>query len=921
MNPQQQEGIQSVDGPVLLLAGAGSGKTRVITHRIAYLIEERGVPADSILAVTFTNKAAKEMEERVDKILGHSSLAKPLLATFHSFCVRVLRRDIEALRVNGVGLTRTFAIYDETDQQAVVKQALKRLGVDDKTLKPRVALGRISWAKNHMIDPQEYFLASTNPLEEKIAHIFEIYKKELFRANALDFDDLLLETVRLLKSSAETRERYNRRYKYILIDEYQDTNRPQYELMKLLAGESANVCVVGDEDQSIYSWRGADIKNILEFEKDFPSTKTIRLEQNYRSTQMILEGAGAVVAQNTQRKGKTLWTAREGGSLIGLYEAPDGENEALFVADRVQKYLREAGSQDDFPRCAVLYRTNSQSRLVEEALRRYQIQYHMVGGFSFYDRAEVKDILSYLKLVQNVHDSIALSRVINSPPRGIGKTTIETLERMALSTGMSTWDAMYRAIVDKLLPQRALVALSSFRRLIEDARAMLGPDFAEKLAGDLADGGASLPSDLSDLSDDSDVSLNVDEPEPASEPEDTGADTSFDTSFNFGFDFGPSEEISTLAAENAVDSDEAHGIDAASFNPFAPVVLRKSANTTMERAVELKMDDEKPAFRKPGDPATLPELIKFLNDRSGYIRALEEEATPESFSRIENLKELANAAQDAQERGESLHEFLDHAALVSDADSYSAEAKVTLMTLHAAKGLEFPLVFLTGMEEGLFPHSRTLTDPTGLEEERRLCYVGMTRAMDTLVMTRARYRRRYGSDMPEPSIPSRFLEEVPARLVEDLGSPPARTQFSGSDYGYRNAYATPYPKANRFGRPQADEGDRHYSYEDEDQSGEGRNSSAKPVNRTKPSGAGQSLDNIASFFAARGQKVTRPKLEVETPTGKTGLRQGTRVRHPKYGEGTVFRREGDGDDAKITVQFQQHGVKKLVEKFAQLERL
>jgi DNA helicase II / ATP-dependent DNA helicase PcrA len=922
MNPQQQEGIQSVDGPVLLLAGAGSGKTRVITHRIAYLIEERGVPADSILAVTFTNKAAKEMEERVDRILGHSSLSKPLLATFHSFCVRVLRRDIEALRINGVGLTRTFAIYDETDQQAVVKQALKRLGVDDKSLKPRIALGRISWAKNHMIDPQEYFLASTNPLEEKIAHIFEVYKKELFKANALDFDDLLLETVRLLKSSAATRERYNRRYKYILIDEYQDTNRPQYELMKLLAGESANVCVVGDEDQSIYSWRGADIKNILEFEKDFPNTKTIRLEQNYRSTQMILEGAGAVVAQNTQRKGKTLWTAREGGSLIGLYEAPDGENEALFVADRIQRYIREAGAQEDLPRCAVLYRTNSQSRLVEEALRRYQIQYHMVGGFSFYDRAEVKDILSYLKLVQNVHDSIALSRVINSPPRGIGKTTMETLERMALSTGMSTWNAIARAIEDKLLPQRALAALGSFRRLIEDARAMLGPGFAEKLAGDLTEGNT----EATDASAIADVSFDIPEPERLDEPEDTGADTSFDTSFNFGFDFGPSEEISTLAPENAIDTDEAHGIDAAHFNPFAPVVLKKSAGTTMERAAELKMDDEKAAFRKPGDPATLPELIKFLNDRSGYIRALEEEATPESFSRIENLKELANAAQDAQERGESLHEFLDHAALVSDADSYSSEAKVTLMTLHAAKGLEFPLVFLTGMEEGLFPHSRTLTDPTGLEEERRLCYVGMTRAMDTLVMTRARYRRRYGSDMPEPSIPSRFLDEVPAHLVEDLGSPPARPQFSGSDYGYRNAYATPYPKANRFGRAQSEEGERHYSYEDEDQSGDRGRASAKPTNRAsgqaaKPSGAGKSIDNIASFFAARGQKITRPKLEVEAPAGKTGLKQGTRVRHPKYGEGTVFRREGDGDDAKITVQFQQHGVKKLVEKFAQLERL
>jgi DNA helicase-2/ATP-dependent DNA helicase PcrA len=828
-----------------------------------------------------------------------------------------------------VGLTRTFAIYDEADQQAVVRQALKRLAIDDKSLKPRVALGRISWAKNHMIDPQEYFLASTNPMEEKIAHIFEIYKKELLKANALDFDDLLLETVRLLKSSSETRERYNRRYKYILIDEYQDTNRPQYELMKLLAGSNGNVCVVGDEDQSIYSWRGADIKNILEFEKDFPGTRTIRLEQNYRSTEMILEGASAVVAQNKQRKGKNLWTAREGGSLIGYYEGPDGENEALFVADRVQKYLREAGAQDEQPRCAVLYRTNSQSRLVEEALRRYQIQYHMVGGFSFYDRAEVKDILSYLKLVQNVHDSVALGRVVNSPPRGIGKTTMETLEQMALSSGMSTWDAIGRAIRDKLLPQRALMALSGFRRLIDDARAMLGPGFAEKLVGDLTEeGSTSLPSDAAD---DTDVAFafSADSEEEIAvagvEVEDTGADTSFDTSFNFGFDFGPSEEISTIAPVNATDSDASHGIDAANFNPFAPVVFKKSAGATMERAAEIKMEDEKPAFRKPGDAATLPELIKFLNDRSGYIRALEEEATPESFSRIENLKELANAAQDAQERGETLHEFLDHAALVSDADSYSEEAKVTLMTLHAAKGLEFPLVFLTGMEEGLFPHSRTLTDPTGLEEERRLCYVGMTRAMDTLVMTRARYRRRYGSDMPEASIASRFLEEVPARLVEDLGSPPARPQFSGSEYGsgYGGAYATPYPKANRFGRSNAEEGEPLYSYEDEDQSGE--RAPTRTVNRAGYAGrspaAGQSMDNIASFFAARGQKISRPKLEVEAPTGKTGLKQGSRVRHPKYGEGTVFRREGDGDDAKITVQFQEHGVKKLVEKFAQLERL
>jgi DNA helicase-2/ATP-dependent DNA helicase PcrA len=941
MNPQQREGIQAVDGPVLLLAGAGSGKTRVITHRIAYLIEERGVPADQILAVTFTNKAASEMAERVDKILGHSSLAKPLLSTFHSFCVRVLRRDIEALRVNGSGLTRTFAIYDEVDQQAVVKTALKRLAIDDKQLKPRVALGRISWAKNHMIDPQEYFLASTNPMEEKIAHIFEVYRKELFKANALDFDDLLLETVRLLKVVPEVRERYNKRYKYLLIDEYQDTNRPQYELMKLLSGTAHNVCVVGDEDQSIYSWRGADIKNILEFEKDFPEVRTIRLEQNYRSTQIILEGASAVVANNTQRKGKTLFTTREGGSLIGYYEAPDGENEALFIADRIQQYLRAAGASDSDapPRCAVLYRTNSQSRLVEEALRRYQIQYHMVGGFSFYDRAEVKDILSYMKLVLNPHDSIALGRVVNSPARGIGKTTMETLERIALTTGISSWDAIARAIEDHLLPARALTALSNFRRLITDARAMLGPSFADKLSADLEgvphDRDAEGDAIVGEVSADADADFNPDEfatipaTDEAATPE---PDTSFDTSFNFGFDFGPTEETSTIAPENATDTNAAHAIASTEFNPFAPVVLKRSANTNPDRATEILKASQAPTeavegFRKPGDAATLPELIKFLNDRSGYIRALEEEATPESFSRIENLKELANAAQDAQERGEALTEFLDHAALVSDADSYSAEARVTLMTLHAAKGLEFPLVFLAGMEEGLFPSSRTMVDPDGLEEERRLCYVGMTRAMDTLIMTRARYRRRYGSDMPENSLPSRFLEEVPSRLVEDLGSPPARPQFSGS------AYATPYPQRNRFGRQSStEEGDRHYSYEDEDQTAQSATgssgrpaankfSSSRVATGSRPVSAAGSVDNIANFFAARGKTFTRPKLDIPAPTGKTGLRQGSRVRHPKYGEGTVFRREGDGDDAKITVQFLQHGVKKLVEKFAQLEAL
>jgi DNA helicase-2/ATP-dependent DNA helicase PcrA len=936
MNPQQREGILSVDGPVLLLAGAGSGKTRVITHRIAYLIEERGVSPDAILAVTFTNKAAKEMGERVGKILSHNTLAQPTIATFHSFCVRVLRRDIEALRVGDKGLTRTFAIYDETDQQAVVKTALKRLGIDDKSLKPRVALGRISWAKNHMIDPQEYFLASTNPMEEKIAHIFEIYKKELAKANALDFDDLLLETVRLLKSSKEVRERYNRRYKYLLIDEYQDTNRPQYELMKLL-GSHGNVCVVGDEDQSIYSWRGADIKNILDFEKDFPQAQTIRLEQNYRSTQIILEGASAVVANNEQRKGKNLFTTREGGSLIGYYEAPDGENEALFIADRIATYFREAAAGTDSPadtlRCAVLYRTNSQSRLVEEALRRYQIKYHMVGGFSFYDRAEVKDMLSYLKLVQNPHDSIALGRVVNSPPRGIGKTTMDTLERVALTTGSSSWDAIERVAEERLLPARAITALSNFRKLIEDARAMLGPDFLAHLTtgaeveavetefgGDTGEGGT----------DDAAFDFGFATEEAIAPATTNDANSDFDTSFNFDFDFGPSEEISTIAPENsAIDT-----VAEASLNPFAPIALKQSASEAtrarLDRIVAAQDGDQEKAheadaraFRKPGDPATWPELIKFLNDRSGYIRALEDEATPESFSRIENLKELANAAQDATSRGESLAEFLDHAALVSDADSYSAEARVTLMTLHAAKGLEFPLVFLAGMEEGLFPHSRTLVDPTQMEEERRLCYVGMTRAMDTLIMTRARYRRRYGNDSPESSMASRFLDEVPSKLIEDL-----------TPKSYGSAYSTAYPqRGDRFGQRAGEDysNDSGYRYEDEDQSGSGAKSyAAERFGQRRPTAGSGPLDNTAAFFGkggASGYKPgqsrfpARPKMDIPAPTGRTGLGKGSRVRHPKYGEGVIFARDGDGEDAKLTVQFSSHGMKKLVEKFAQLERL
>jgi DNA helicase II / ATP-dependent DNA helicase PcrA len=884
LNPQQREAVLAVDGPVLILAGAGSGKTRVITHRIAYLIEQRGVAPDSILAVTFTNKASAEMAERVEKLIGHSSLAKPVVATFHSFCVRMLRRDIEALRIGNEGLTKSFAIYDEADQQAVVKAAMRRMSLDDKQLTPRVVLSKISWAKNHMIDPQEYYLNSSDPTSERIAHIYEAYKKELRKANALDFDDLLLEAVRLLKSSSEVRERYNRRYRYLLIDEYQDTNRPQYELMKLLAGEEKNVCVVGDEDQSIYSWRGADIRNILEFERDFPGAKTIRLEQNYRSTQTILEAASAVVAHNARRKGKRLWTSRQGGALIGYYEGPDGENEALYIADRIQKYLRK--SEDEQPRAAVLYRTNSQSRLIEEAMRRYGINYTMVGGFSFYERAEIKDMLSYLKLAQNPNDSIALQRVINTPARGIGKTTLETLERIAIETGMSTWSAIGRALREKLLPSRALIALDTFHGIIADVRAMLTTGFAEKLTADVAP--------------ETDASSEIAE---AAE-DDAGT----------AFDFGEQAQHSlAFTHDPAIDEDQLGDapLDATAFNPFEdePPVPHAAPRQ------EADPRTEKSAFRKPGDAATLPELIKFLIDRTGYIHSLEEEGTPEAFSRIENLKELANAAQDAEERSETLAEFLDHAALVSDTDQYKADSRVTLMTLHSAKGLEFPLVILAGLEEGLFPLSRSLNEPDQMEEERRLCYVGLTRAMDTLIVTRARYRRRYGNDMPDTSLPSRFLEEIPTHLIEDL-SGASRPANTWSSYDRYRGYAAPRP-----GRDPDDSPGRHYSYEDEDQSAVTH--SAPRRYPQQPAKSGNSLDNIAQFFSQRGVQVpqSRPKLDLPAPAGKTGFKSGQRVRHPKYGEGVVFRREGDGEDAKVTVQFSKFGVKKLVEKFAQLERL
>jgi DNA helicase-2/ATP-dependent DNA helicase PcrA len=896
LNPQQREAVETTEGPVLILAGAGSGKTRVITYRIAYLIEHKGAMPESILAMTFTNKAAAEMGERVEKLVGGLSIAKPVISTFHSFCVRMLRRDIEALRIPStvpgqpaIGHTKNFVIYDEADQQSVVKSLMKRFGLDDKELTPRTVLGRISWAKNHMLDPQELYLQSADPKTERVAHLYEEYRKELRKANALDFDDLLLEAVRLLKSAPQVRDYYNRRFQYLLIDEYQDTNRPQYELMRMLAGEHHNVCAVGDEDQSIYSWRGADIRNILEFEQDFPEAKIIRLEQNYRSTQNILQAASAVVANNVRRKGKNLWTSRQGGTKIGYYEAPDGENEALFAADWIARYLREANDRGETPRAAVLYRTNSQSRLFEEALRRYGLKYHVVGGFSFYERAEIKDMISYLKVIQNPDDTISLLRVINTPVRGIGKGTIDTLERLALETGLSLWGAVGEAIKRQLLPPRAVTSLKNFQQLIEDARAMLAGNFVEQLEQTSAESG-DPSAEVAFASPSAGIEAASAEDATAFDPEEFG---------NFSFDFGASE--SELGAGERTGS-----LESARDDNRAGAQPETSARDTSET------DETRESDAFPAPTVSTADILKFLIDRTGYIKLLEQEDTPEAYSRIENLRELVNAAMDSRDRGETLDQFLDHAALVADADDYDQRAQITLMSLHAAKGLEFPLVFLSGLEEGLFPHSRTMLVPEDIEEERRLCYVGMTRAMDQLILTRAVYRRRYGTDLPEASVPSRFLEEVPGALIEEVGTRKARVGTAA------------------IGRPAGrspaafDSENTHYSYEDEDQSASWHANSRQPERASKQTAAAHaynSIENIAEFFASRGKKFSAPKsAPVEEPKGKRGFRPGQRVRHPKYGEGTVYQREGEGEEAKITVQFPRFGLKKLVEKYAQLEK-
>ena len=778
LNAQQREAVAHTEGPLLILAGAGSGKTRVITHRIAHIITSRHVPPSAILAVTFTNKAAGEMRERVSALLEGQNLdSQPNISTFHSFCVRLLRRDGDPLAAIRPGFTRRFSIYDDDDQLLIIKAAYRNLGLDEKDfVQYRACISRISHAKNQKQTPQDFYRTATNKEQERLAAVFEVYEKDLRTANALDFDDLLLEAVRLLQHDQPTRDAWNRRLSYVMIDEYQDTNRSQYELMRLLSQSHQNVCVVGDEDQSIYSWRGADIKNILDFEHDFPKAKVIRLEQNYRSTKNILAAAGAVVENNKERKGKKLWTESDPGDLIGVYPAFDAENEALFIADSIDKQL--AARPGDH--IAVLYRTNFQSRQIEEALRRYGRKYNIVGGFSFYQRAEIKDTIAYLKLSVSTADSVSLLRVINTPARGIGRTTVEQIDAHARDKGVSLWTAIEQIIDGQQLSTRSQSSLVTFRNLIQ--------------------------------------------------------------------------ELGLVASSGR-----------------------------------------------------LPDLIKFILDRTGYRKMLEQEKTPEAEARQENLDELTNAAVEAAERGETVWDFLDHAALVAEADAYDEQAPVTLMTLHNAKGLEFPVVFIAGLEMGLFPHSRSLNSEAMLEEERRLCYVGMTRAQKRLVLSWAKYRRRFGGGEQERSTPSWFLGEVPEKLMVNLGpqDEAGEVDLTAERYDVRQSVR----RATYTGK----------SYNSLQNISEFFSERGIAFNQPRPAAPPKPQPRQAPVIPPRPSLPTKPLPQPTAPPRRIA-RTGMTVEHPKYGKGTVVRREGDGDNAKITVNFPHHGLKKLVEKYAGLKR-
>lgn len=715
LNERQREAVLATEGPVLVLAGAGTGKTRVITYRVAHLIAQ-GVPGTAILAVTFTNKAADVMKQRIGNLLRASGqdASDVWVSTFHSFCARLLRAEGHHLE-----LPRDFAIYDDDDQISAVKMAFAQLGLSTDDYSPRGAREQISHAKNHGVTPEAMEAEAFDETHRQVAQVFRAYNGILRIASALDFDDLLLRAVELLRDRPEVRARWNTRFRYLMVDEFQDINLWQEELVRLLAGPRKNVCVVGDEDQSIYGWRGARAGNLMRFTEDFPSAKIIRLEENYRSTQKILGAAAAVVSNNSARLGKNLRATLGTGDSLRFFEAQDAMAEAEFVCGQLSALVRSNPSV----RVAVLYRTGAQSRSFEEVLRRLGIRYRVVGGFSFYERAEVRNALAYIQLLFHPEDDIALLRVLNVPPRGIGAATIAALRERTKETKQSLWNVIRQG---NNVAKRAGGALMAFRELIE-----------------------SLQDECNEL-----------------------------------------------------------------------------------------------------PPAR---MIEKIFDKTGYLDWVEQQDNLEHSSRAENLRELANAMAEATEQGQTLWDVLDSAALASDADEYDETIPVSLMTLHSAKGLEFDSVFLAGLEEGLLPHSRTLKSEPEIEEERRLFYVGMTRAKQSLVLTRANYRRSYGEERLRSSAPSRFLAEIPRDLVEAASgslAEPGETRRYEPDPDFSEGY-TNRRRRTSYGRP------------------------AHPL-------------------------------------------VGMRVRHSKYGVGTIIEVEGEGEDRRLTVSFPDYGPKKLIERYANL---
>ncbi len=765
LNREQKEAVLQTEGPVLLLAGAGSGKTRCLTHRIAYLIDEMGVKPWNILAITFTNKAAGEMRERVDELVGFGA-DQVWVSTFHSLCVRILRRHIDRL-----GFDNGFTIYDTDDQKTVIKGICKRLCIDTKMYKERALLSAISSAKDNLISVREYELDASNDFSKKVyAKVYREYQETLQKNNALDFDDIIVKTVELFKCSAEVLDYYQERFQYIMVDEYQDTNTAQFELIKLLAQKYRNLCVVGDDDQSIYKFRGANIRNILDFEKYFPEAVVIKLEQNYRSTQNILDAANAVIQNNQGRKEKALWTEKTGGSRIHLRQFDNAYEEAEYIADDVCRRVRKEGAQ--YKDCAVLYRTNAQARILEERMIMEGVPYNVVGGTNFYARAEIKDILAYLKTVDNGRDEVAVRRIVNIPKRGIGATTVEKIEDYAQMRDIGLYEAM-----------------------------------------ELAD------------------------------------------------------EIMSL------------GKASAKIRPFVQLIQ---------------------GFRKASAEMTVAELIQEIVAKIGYAQYLQDNDDESAEDRIANVDELITKAVNYQETHEvpSLTEFLAEVALVADIDNVEADDnRVLLMTLHSAKGLEFPNVYLAGMEDGLFPGQAAIwtNDTEDIEEERRLAYVGITRAMDDLTLTYARSRMIRGETQYNPV--SRFVREIPGNLMDNTVPAPRRSMEdrelleSMVGLGGRNAGQ----QATFDFRPKATLRPRVTAKAD------------KPF---IAKGIG-SLNQLAGISKGGPQQLSA-ELDYQI---------GDRVTHIKYGEGTVLNLVKEPRDYKVTVAFDKAGQKVMYASFAKLKRI